>query len=139
MSDTKKDKILVKGSAKKVEFPKTGGHIHTFSVKMSQIEKIHKWLNDERKKRNQPESDYLRLELSSKRETDEWGNTHIVFADLWLPEKRSDAPQVEEEMENPFEESEPVTMGKANDEGVKMNDDLSMKTEADAPTDDLPF
>ena len=74
------DKIYV-GSGKKKEFG-NGGSILNLNLCVSDIPK--EWI----KKYEGNGKSYLRLKAVQKREPDQYGNTHYIEVDTWVPEEK---------------------------------------------------
>ena len=85
--DQKRETVYLKGSAKEVTFG-NGGSIINLSINVPQLIQIHEWYNKERTKLGLDETDYIRLDVKSRREKGEYGDTHYVSFDPWFPEPK---------------------------------------------------
>jgi hypothetical protein len=74
----------LKGSAKRITFA-NGGEIIDISVQPSVLMKALEWMNKKRAEGGIEESEWVRLRIKEKRQEDEYGNTHYVELNTWLP------------------------------------------------------
>jgi endo-1,4-beta-D-glucanase Y len=89
MSEEKQsEKMLLRGSAKKVEFD-NGGHLLNVSYNIPQLVEVWEWYNKERKSRGLDETDYLNITIKERRNLDDTGNTHYSQFEPWFPQPKS--------------------------------------------------
>jgi hypothetical protein len=74
---SKGEKTYIKGSARAKKFD-NGGHVINVSINLNQLTKLpHQESGGEK---------YVRFTIASRREPDDWGNTHSIYNDGWTPD-----------------------------------------------------
>ena len=88
MSKQKETAHILKGSAKRIVFS-NGGDVIDVSLQPAVLMKALEWMNGRRSEIGIEESEWIRIRVKQKRQEDEYGNTHYVELNTWLPDAKT--------------------------------------------------